>query len=141
MTKPIENENPRRKIVRYILAAVTLVFGIATVKSGGDVLFWSVEAKTAAGNYVDFVLWSNFILGFVYVLCAFALLLRPRCAFYLAAAIALSTLLVFAALGVHIAVGRPYEMRTVLAMVFRSVLWVMAAFLLRPENGITSTAN
>ena len=41
----------------------------------------------------------------------------------LAITIAVTTLLVFAALGIHILMDGAYEMRTVIAMTLRSVIW------------------
>lgn len=117
-------------MLRYILAAMALVFGLATIKAGGDVLFFSAQAKASAGNYVPFVLWANFIGGFLYVICAAAILLRPALAFSVAVFIAVATAVVFAALGLHILSGGAYEMRTVMAMVFRTAVWLTVAFAL-----------
>ena len=49
------------------LALLAIAFGALTIKEGGDVLFGQDAARVAAGDYVPFVLWSNFLLGFVYV--------------------------------------------------------------------------
>ena len=46
---------------------IAIVFGIMTIKSGGAVLFTDGEARLAAGDYVSFVLWFNFLAGFLYV--------------------------------------------------------------------------
>ena len=90
-------------------------------------MFIDGEARQAAGNYVPFVLWFNFSAGFVYVLTAIALwLMRPWSA-WLALALAASTLLIFAALGLHIANDGAYETRTVMAMTLRSGVWVVIA--------------
>ena len=51
----------------WISAIIAVVFGMMTIKSGGSVLFINGEARLAAGNYVDFVLWFNFSAGFFYV--------------------------------------------------------------------------
>ena len=130
MTQTETTTQNRRPVLRYIIAAVALVFGVATIKAGGDVLFFNAQAKASAGNYVLFVLWANFIAGFLYVICAAAILLRPAMAFSVAAFIAVATAVVFAALGLHIASGGAYEMRTVMAMVFRTTIWVVIAFVL-----------
>jgi len=140
MTK-IETTGRRTKpLLRYIIAAVALLFGLATIKAGGDVLFFSAQAKADAGNYVPFVLWANFISGFLYVICAAVILLRPALAFSVAAFIAVATAVVLAALGLHIASGGVYEMRTVIAMAFRSTIWGAIAFVLFKMDRISRSS-
>ena len=112
------------------LAAVALVFGIATIRAGGSVLFG--DGAQAAGNVVGFVLWFNFLAGFAYVAAGAGLWLRRRWSAQLALTIAAATVLVFAALGVHVAEGGAFEMRTVWAMTLRSVVWISIAILALP---------
>jgi hypothetical protein len=112
---------------RILIRAVSVVavgFGLLTIKEGGAVLFGSGTARSAAGNYVPFVLWFNFLAGFTYVIAGAGLWLRRRWAVWLAAAIAAATATVFAAFGVHIYTGGAYEIRTVVAMSVRTLVWV-----------------
>lgn len=119
-----------KPVLRYLLAAVALIFGAATIKAGGDVLFFNKQARTAAGNYVPFVLWANFIGGFLYVTAGVLMLLNSTKALRLSVAIAAMTIAVFAAFGIHILLGGAYEMRTLAAMGFRSVVWVTISLVL-----------
>ena len=114
-----------------ILAALAAVFGILTIFSGGNVLFGPDEARAAAGNYVGFVLWFNFLAGWVYVLAAIGLWLGRAWALRLAALIAIATSL--AALGfVAVALsGTAFEPRTVGAMAIRVTFWVVVVVLAR----------
>lgn len=121
MTKP---DRPRWALVAAIIA---VLFGILTIASGGRALFGGEAARAAVGNAVGFVLWFNFLCGFVYVLTGVGLFLWRRWAALLSVAIALATLFVFAALGWHIAGGGAFEMRTVAAMVLRSGIWIAIA--------------
>ncbi len=102
-----------------------ILFGALTLKEGGSVLFFDGPARKAAGNYVPFVLWFNFCAGFAYIAAGIGLLLLRKWSIQLAGLIAISTLLVFAAFGVHIAMGGTYEIRTVVAMTLRSTVWVV----------------
>ncbi len=111
-------------------AAVAVVFGIATIRAGGSVLFG--DGAQAAGNVVGFVLWFNFLAGFAYVAAGAGLWLRRRWSAQLALTIAAATVLVFAAFGVHVAEGGAFEMRTVWAMTLRSVVWISIAILAFP---------
>lgn len=108
-------------------AVAALAFGLLTLASGGRTLFGGEAARQAAGAYVAFVLWFNFLAGFAYVVAGAGLWLRRRWSAPLAAAIALATLLVFAALGVHALGGGAYEARTVAAMTLRAWFWVAIA--------------
>jgi len=113
-----------------LLAVVAIAFGALTIKSGGAVLFFDGEARAAAGDYVGFVLWFNFLAGFVYIIAGVGLWLRwLPCAPRLSALIAVATLLVFAAFGAHVLSGGAYEVRTVVAMSIRSAVWLLIAAL------------
>jgi len=99
-------------------------FGVLTILAGGGVLFGPESTRQAAGNIVLFVLWFNFLAGFLYLLAGNALWQGKRSASRLAGWIALATVLVFIALGVHISAGGWYENRTLAAMTFRSTFWI-----------------
>ena len=109
------------------LAIAAIAFGVLTVFSGGRALFGGMEARAGLGNIVPFVLWFNFLAGFVYVLAGATLLLaKPRAA-PLALFLAVSTILVFLAFAVHIAAGGAFEARTAGAMSLRSLFWIAVA--------------
>ena len=112
-----------------IAALVALLFGALTVFSGGRVLFGPEAARVAAGNFVPFVLWFNFLAGFAYVAAGVGLWLRRAWAAWLALGIAAATALVFAAFGLHAAMGGAFELRTVAAMTLRTALWAWIAAL------------
>jgi hypothetical protein len=111
------------------LGAAAILFGIVTVAEGGRTLFGGPEARAAAGAYVPFVLWFNFLAGFAYIGAGAGLVAGCRWAGRLALVIAAATLLVFAAFALHIAMGGAYEARTVAAMTLRSAFWAATAWL------------
>jgi hypothetical protein len=100
-----------------------------TLREGGAVLFVDGAARVAAGDYVPFVLWFNFLAGFAYVVAGTGLVFGRPWAGRIALIIAAATLIVFVALGVHIVGGGAFEMRTVVAMTLRSVVWCSIAAL------------
>lgn len=106
---------------------VGAAFGVLTVLSGGAALFGSPAMKATFGAIVPFVLVFNFCAGFAYIASGFGLLRGHQWGAWLALAIAASTLLVFAALAVHIVSGGLYETRTVEAMTLRSIVWISIA--------------
>ena len=105
------------------LAIISGGFGALTIKSGGSVLFIDGAARAAAGSYVPFVLWFNFIAGFAYLMAAYGLFKMRPWAAWLSTAIAVLSLAVFAAFGFYVISGGEFETRTVLAMTLRSFYW------------------
>lgn len=119
---------PARLALRAAALAAA-AFGGLTIRSGGAVLFGAPGAAQAAGEVVPFVLWFNFLAGFAYLAAAAGLWLAARWGAWTSAAIAVATALVFALLGLAIASGTAYEMRTVWAMALRTGFWVAVAAL------------
>lgn len=110
------------------IAAVALAFGLATVFSGGRVLFGGEAARAAAGSYVPFIVWFNFLAGFAYIAAAAGLALGKAWAAWLALTIAAATALAFLIFGLLVLAGQPFEPRTVAAMALRTALWTGIAW-------------
>lgn len=117
-----------RSMGTWIVTAVAVVFGLLTIKSGGAVLFIGGEYRQQAGNYVPFVLWFNFLAGFVYLVAGIGLWRRKRWAAWLAIMIVAASVLVFVLLGFYIYSGGSYEMRTIIVMLVRCLVWAVIAF-------------
>lgn len=113
------------------LALAGLSFGLVTIVSGGRALFGSAEARAAVGQAVPFVLWFNFLAGFVYVLAGAGLLWRRAWAAPVSLFLAASTLLIFGAFAIHVLRGGAFETRTVGAMILRSSFWIAVAIVAR----------
>lgn len=118
--------NPLLQRNRWLRGAsvFAVLFGLLTLKEGGTVLFGNDAARSAAGAYVPWVLWFNFLAGFAYVGAGMALWRRLGWAAWLALGIGLATALVFAAFGLHVLTGGAFEARTVGAMALRTVVWL-----------------
>lgn len=116
-----------RPISIWVVTVIAFIFGLLTVKSGGSVLFIDGPDRVAAGNYTPFVLWFNFVAGFFYLLAALGLFLQKTWAAWLAIAIATATLIIFAVFVFHINNDGNYEIRTLYAMVLRSLVWITIA--------------
>jgi len=117
---------PQSRVVQ-LAAVLAMLFGVATLVSGGRVLFGPAAARLAAGSYVPFVLWFNFLAGFAYIVVGAALLAKARWAAMAAVTIAAASLIVGIALGLHVLGGGAYELRTVVAMTVRTSFWVFVA--------------
>ncbi|MDL1962621.1 MAG: hypothetical protein LWX01_13205 [Deltaproteobacteria bacterium] len=113
-----------KTIVIWILTVIAILFGLLTIKSGGQVLFGGNSYQKAAGNYVLFVVWFNFLAGFVYLVAGAGIWARQRWAVWLSLLIVIATIIVYAFFGLHILEGGEYETRTVAAMSLRSLVWI-----------------
>ena len=116
-------------VVLRVIASIALVFGLLTVKSGGEVLFVDGAGRDAAGNFVSYVVLFNFIMGFLYILAGIGLWLKKPWSVWLSFMVAGATLIVFAVFGLHIYQGGLFEQRTVGAMVLRLVIWAVISLL------------
>lgn len=115
---------------RYI-AVIAILFGIITVVAGGSVALGVSPAQQAAGSVVGFVVWFNFLAGFVYILAGFGLWHGKPWAIGLAAGIALATVAVLGLFLWHVQTGGAYEARTGFALGFRALVWVALALVAR----------
>jgi len=117
----------RSAILPRLAGGGAVAFGALTVVSGTSALLGSVDM----GAVVPFVLWFNTLAGVAYVVAGVGLWRRRRWSFALSLAVCGATLAVFAAFGLHVAMGGAFEMRTVFAMTLRSTVWAGIAFVAR----------
>lgn len=128
------SQRPRTPFLLRASALAAVLFGAATIISGARVLFGSDAVQQAAGNVVPWVLWFNTVAGLAYIAAGVGLWLRHAWAVRLSAALAAASVLVFAALGVHIALGGAYEARTLVAMALRCTFWIGLAWFAARTN-------
>lgn len=112
------------RIARYLVAIVAVAFGLLTIWSGGAVLFGGEEARQAVGDFVPFVVWSNFVAGFFYVVAGVGLWQGWEWARWVAVAIAGGAAGTYFAFGLHVLQGGLYEVSTVVAMAVRTGMWI-----------------
>lgn len=117
----------QRSIWIWVISLVALGFGLLTIREGGAILFGDDAARMAAGNFVPFVLWFNFTMGFAYMFTGAGLWMQRSWAVWLAVAIVSATAVTFLAFGVHVFLGGAYEQRTVIAMSLRTLVWAVIA--------------
>ncbi len=116
-----------RSIGIWIITVIAVAFGLLTIKSGGSVLFVDGTFREEMGNYVPFVVWFNFLAGFVYLIAGGGLWMQKHWAVWISIFIVVATLVVFAILGIHILKGGMFEVRTIAAMSLRTVVWALIA--------------
>jgi hypothetical protein len=109
----------------HILGVAAIIFGLASVVSGGTVLFGPAEAREAAGSIVPFVVWFNFALGAVYMVAGVGVFLTRQWGRTLGMVIAAAIALVLAAFLWHALSGGAWEPRTLGAMIVRLAFWLL----------------
>lgn len=107
----------------------TILFGLLTLKEGGAVIFFDGQSRLAAGHYVPFVVWFNFLAGFAYVVAGVGLWVRRHWAVWLIIATAVATVITFAAFEAHIYAGGAYETRTLIAMGLRTLVLITVSII------------
>ncbi|WP_235871347.1 hypothetical protein [Shimia sediminis] len=112
------------------IAFLAIVFGSATIISGGKVLFGPDAVREMAGRVVPFVVWINFFSGFAYIAAGLAIWRALPWALGLSIAIAVVACAVTIGFGIWVAVGGAYELRTVGALTLRTGFWVAIALAL-----------
>jgi len=85
-----------------VAAGVAIVFGLLTIVSGGRALFGGPAAEAAVGDAIPFVLWFNFLSGFVYVLAGIGIALGRRWPVMLSIGLAAAIAAVFALFGIYV---------------------------------------
>lgn len=126
-----------KKILPYLFATLLAGFGLLTLFLSTSVIFDLFGIRAKEGNYVLFVVWSNFISSILYIFAAYGFIKNKR---WTATLLVISTLILIAAfigLKVHINSGGIYETKTVGAMIFRIavtfVFAIIAFFIIKKQ--------
>lgn len=115
------------KIVLYIIAAALALFGLLTLFLSASVIFDFFNIREKEGNYVLFVVWSNFISSILYLIAVYGIIKMKKWPVVLLTASAVILVAAFIGLKLHISNGGIYEPKTVNAMMFRIALTIAFA--------------
>lgn len=117
------------KLLKFAALGLTL-FALLTLFMSGSVIFDLFGIRQKEGNYVLFIVVSNFIAGFLYLFGAYGLFTSRVWTTRLLTIITVVLIVAFFGLIFHINSGGVYEAQTVKAMIFRisltAVLTVLA---------------
>ena len=109
----------RNKILRIIVAIALIAFALVTIFMSSSVLFDWFGIRAKQGNYVPFIVWTNFVAGFLYLISAYGILKSNKWAVKILIFAEVLLILAFIGLSIHIDQGRTFELQTIKAMLFR----------------------
>jgi hypothetical protein len=118
-----------KRYIQYILATILAGFGLLTLFLSSSVIFDLFGIRAKEGNYVLFVVWSNFISSILYLFAAFGFVKVKK---WTTTFLGISTLILivaFIGLKIHVSAGGIYEEKTIGAMIFRISLTLVFAIL------------
>lgn len=86
-----------KKIIPYVLATILAGFGMLTLFLSTSVIFDLFGIRAKEGNYVLFVVWSNFISSILYLFAAYGFIKNKK---WTTSLLGISTLILITALSV-----------------------------------------
>ena len=125
----------KQKIVK-VGALLVAFFGLLTILAGGGVIFDLFGMRAKEGNFVLFVVWANFICGFLYLIAAFGLFKQRSWTSSVLGIAVVILLVAFVGLFIWIYNGEIYEKKTIIAMTFRTMLTLGLFFIAKNRNKI-----
>ena len=116
-----------KKSLIYVASAILAGFGLLTLFLSTSVIFDLFGIRAKEGNYVLFVVWSNFISSILYLIAAYGFVKSKKWTISLLGISTIILIIAFVGLKIHANSGGLYETKTVGAMIFRiSVTLVLA---------------
>ncbi|MEP7266433.1 MAG: hypothetical protein ABI844_02320 [Saprospiraceae bacterium] len=118
-----------KKILPYLFATFLAGFGLLTLFLSTSIIFDLFGIRAKEGNYVLFVVWSNFISSILYLFAAYGFLKSKKWTTSLLGISALILIAAFIGLKFHASSGGIYETKTIGAMIFRISVTLLFAIL------------
>lgn len=131
-----------KKSLKYVGIAILIGFGLLTLFLSTSVIFDLFGIRAREGNYVLFVVWSNFISSIIYLIAAYGLVKNEKWTISLLGLSTVILIIAFVGLKIHINAGGLYETKTVGAMIFRIsvtlLLTIVSYFLIIPKKEVNN---
>ncbi|MDZ4807438.1 MAG: hypothetical protein SGI96_04130 [Bacteroidota bacterium] len=108
-----------KKVFPYIVVISLVGFGLLTLFLSISVILDLFGIRAREGNYVLFVVWSNFICSILYLFAAYGFIKSRKWTTILLGISTLMLIAAFIGLNIHASSGGIYETKTIGAMIFR----------------------
>jgi len=116
-----------KKVIVHAIVVALSAFALLTLFLSASVIFDLFNIREKEGNYVPFIVWSNFISSIIYLIAAYGLIKLKKWSTWLLGLSVVILTAAFIGLKVHISNGGIYEPKTVNAMMFRIALTIVFA--------------
>ena len=117
-----------KKFTLYLLGTILAIFGLLTLFLSSSVIFDLFEIRAKEGNYVSLVVWTNFIVSFLYLSAAYGFFKQKKWTTKLLGLAVLVLVIGGIGLFFYINSGGIYEAKTPKAMVFRTGITLVFLF-------------
>lgn len=124
MRNEVPSSHQGKSVPILIAGMISLFFGLLTIFAGGSVILDLFGMREKEGNYVLFVVWANFICGFLYVFASYGFFTRKVWTKTILKYGLYILITAFVVLIVWIVRNEPYETKTVFALSFRILVTV-----------------
>jgi hypothetical protein len=104
-----------------IVLTILLLLGALTLLLSGSVIFDLFGIREMEGNYVEFVVWANFISSFLYIISAIDFIRNKKWNWYFLAASFIILLIASISFWFYIINGGIHEPKTIKAITFRTI--------------------
>ena len=114
-----------KKKLHYLIALLLATFGLLTMFLSASVIFDLFGIRAKEGNYVLFIVWTNFISSIIYLVASYGFIKNKN---WTSTILGISALiLVNAVIGfiIYINADGVYETKTIGAMIFRIVVTII----------------
>ena len=118
-----------KNIITYISITVLIGFGLLTLFLSSSVIFDLFGIRSQEGNYVLFIVWTNFISSILYLISAIGWIKQEKWSYLILGSTVIFLFTALIGLMIYINGGGLYETKTIGAMVFRTSLTLVFTIL------------
>lgn len=111
-----------RKFILKSSAVFLLLFGLLSLFMTISVIFDLFDVRKMEGNYVLFVVYANLVCAIMYLFSAYGFFTEKQWTTMCLFVAACILILAFVGLLIHIVTGGIYELKTIMAMTFRTFI-------------------
>jgi drug/metabolite transporter (DMT)-like permease len=132
------------KLTTYISALILTIFGLLTLYLSTSIIFDLFDVRAQQGNYVLFVIWTNFICSFIYLFASYGFIKRKKITTkVLGFALGLLIVTIIGFL-IYINNGGIHKDTTIKALIFRTsftLIFMVIAYYILTKKQISINSN
>ncbi|HXS56353.1 MAG TPA: hypothetical protein VN726_09525 [Hanamia sp.] len=123
----LANQNMNDTRILKITGVILAAFGFISLFLTGSILLDLFHMRAKEGNYIPFIVNTNFICSLIYLFAAYGFFVKNKFAPTSLFIAAIILVIAYVGLIIHINSGGKYETRTVTAMLFRIAITLLYA--------------